>query len=200
MNSNISKRILGLAAVAVVALGTYTAVDSFAHGVGGPGYFGNNGMMGPGMMGRQGGWTGHQGMMGHQGGWTTGHQGGWMGHQGMMGPGMVATNPEVTKRYLDNLKTQLGITAKQVPAWDAFATAVTKQTTTHAELIGTMHGAVAPTAVGGTDQHLEAMDKAIQRHQDVYKTFQTLYGQLDARQQALVSQTTAGCPGWGGNI
>ena len=185
MNGNTSKRILGLAAAVALAFGAYTAVDGFAHGFAGPGYYGHGGMMG-----------GYPGWTGHHGSWAS-HHGPFGG--GMMGPGMVAGDAETTGLYLNSLKTRLGITDQQESAWKAFATAVTNQATTHQDLFRTMHGVTAPTAWDGTDQHLEAMGKAIEKHQGVFKAFQTLHEQLDNRQRALVAtQTASACHGWSG--
>jgi hypothetical protein len=183
MNITTSKTILSLAAIAVVAFGTYTAVGAFAHGVGGMGMSGYRGMMGPGMMGSQNGQFAHQGMMG----------------QGMMGrTGTHMTDPANTTQYLNTLKGQLKITGSQENAWKQFAQTVTEQSTTHDDLIRTMHGSTADNT-DMTGQHLKAMEQAIANHQIVYKAFQTLYDQLDSTQKTQVTQVTAGCPGWGGS-
>ncbi|MBF0445098.1 MAG: Spy/CpxP family protein refolding chaperone [Magnetococcales bacterium] len=183
MNKTTSKTFLSLAAIAVIAFGTYTAVGAFAHGVGGMGTSGYHGMMGSSMMGSQHGQFNHQGMMGST----------------MMGAtGTHMTDPATTTQYLDTLKGQLKITSQQENAWKQFAQTVTEQSTTHDDLIRTMHGSTADST-DLTDQHLQAMGQAIANHQNVSQAFQALYDQFDTNQKSQANQVTSGCPGWGGS-
>lgn len=223
MNTKRAKHFLGLAAIAVVAFGTYSAVDGFAHGVVGMGNNGNRGMMGPGMMHGQQGYGpqnmmggqqgygpqnmmrgqqgfGPQNMMGGQQGYgpqnMMGGQQGYGRHMGVISPVFTGTDSATTTEYLQTLKKKLNVTKQQEPAWSEFSKATQAQTTSHNDMLSTMHGATAQESGDITTQHLQVMQQAITKHQDVLSTFQTLYGQLDPTQKTLINNETAGCPGW----
>jgi len=101
-----------------------------------------------------------------------------MGGMGMMHGGMAGGGAGVMSgQNLDQLKTQLGITSQQEPAWLAFASKATEQAglmqATHAQR---HQEANAPTAVpdrmaqriGSMTQHLEGMKAVNAALNDLY--------------------------------
>lgn len=131
------KRVLIIGGIATAALlvGGWALAQSFGHGHGGfgPPFMRGEGFggMGPGMMQHMGKGPG---MMMKQ------HMGGGMG-PGMMrgGHGLTFTDPA----QIEKLKSELGITAAQEPAWTKYATAVQTEATA---MKSTREG-VDPTAV-----------------------------------------------------
>lgn len=106
-----NRRILGIVAASALTIGTVSAV--LAHGGAGPG------------AGQ--GWNGQPGMMGGPNGMMGGPNGMRGGPNGMMGgPGrMMGSDPVAhMDQRLTAMKSRLGITPEQEPAWDDFATAL----------------------------------------------------------------------------
>ncbi len=164
-----TKRYLGIAAVSALVIGTASGV--FAHGGFGPGSGPGWGMQN-GMMGSPG-WGQHNRMMG-----GPGNGPGWGQHHGMMGtpgagPGwMMNDDPAAyTDRQLTELKDQLGITADQNEAWDAYADAVKGRTglmLSHRQVM-TQSGTIAPEQrFAFHQQGLEQMQKINTASQDLY--------------------------------
>ena len=106
--------LIGGIAAATLLAGGWALAQSAGHGHGGMGQGGMHGMhghMGPGMHGQMG-------------------QGGM---HGQMGPGMMQRGFGQTfadPARIDTLKTELGITAAQEPAWTKYAKALTDAATT----------------------------------------------------------------------
>lgn len=92
----------GIAAAGILA-GGWALAQSAGHGGFGPGMMGMGGRMGPGMHGQMG-----PGMRGEMG----------PGMRG--GPGVMQFDPA----RIDTLKTELGITAAQEPAWTKYTKAL----------------------------------------------------------------------------
>ena len=101
-----------------------------------------------------------------------------MGGMGMMHGGMAGGGAwAMAGQNLDQLKTQLGITSQQEPAWQAFASKATEQAglmqATHAQH---HQDASAPTAapdrmaqrIGTMTQHLEGMQAVNAALKDLY--------------------------------
>jgi len=117
----------GVAAAGIMASGWALAqttgsgpgmMQSMMQGMHGQTSHGMHGQMGGGMHGQMGG-----GMHGQMGGGMHGQMGGGMRGQmepGRQGPGQAQFEPA----QLDSLKTELGITTAQEPAWTKYANAV----------------------------------------------------------------------------
>ncbi|MFH1871797.1 MAG: Spy/CpxP family protein refolding chaperone [Pseudomonadota bacterium] len=163
----------GAIAVAIAA-GLATAFVAVAHpGFGGygPGY--GPGMMGPGygpgMMGRGG-----PGMM--MGG-GPGMMMGW-GH-GRMFAGNDTDIARFQQERLGELKSQLGITAEQQPAWDAFAAKAAEQAKTMQALRNDTSTATMPERMQQRQQAMGSMSES----------FTKLYEVLTPKQRELFDQS-----------
>src|SRR3990172_423740 len=149
---------LGLAAAAVGARPSgYGAgwggghMGGYGQGYGmGPGMMGGYGQgygMGPGMMGGYGqGYGMGPGMMGSYGpgygmGWGGGHMGGYGPGYGMGPQGMYNAYPGTAKERLTGLKSELGITADQDTAWQAFVKNAKQQNENRQAWFAKMHEA-----------------------------------------------------------
>ena len=105
--------VIGGIAAAAVLVGGWAFAQSPGHGPGG--MHGMQGQMGPGMHGQMGPGMG-PGMHGQMGPGMRGRMGAGM-HGG---PGLTQFDPA----RIDTLKTELGITAAQEPAWTKYAKAI----------------------------------------------------------------------------
>jgi hypothetical protein len=117
--TNMKKKVLLIGAIAATTLlaGGWVLAQTRGHGPGGmgPGGMGPGGM-GPGGMHGMHGQMG-SGMHGQMGPGMGGQMGGQMGPGMHGGPGFAFTDPA----RIDSLKTELGITAAQEPAWTKYA-------------------------------------------------------------------------------
>lgn len=158
MNNFKNKFRHGAMAVAVVA-GLATALVAAAQP--GPGMMGYGG---PGMMGRGG-----PGMMM-----------GW-GH----GPMFASNDTDIGKFQLDRLgqlKSELGITTAQQPAWDAFAAKAAEQTKTMQALRKEVTAGTAPERMKQTQQAMAERQKAME---SMSESFTRLYEVLTPKQREV---------------
>lgn len=154
-----SKRIIAILGAASLILGVTGTV--FAYGGYGPGWGGHRGMMGgPGvMMGGPGGMYG-QGM----------------GSQFMRGTGPLG----ITEQQLSGLKTELGITAEQEGAWNAYVAALQGRT----ELMQSHRQAMLATGPATPDQRLAFHQEGLDQMQRVTTARRDLFSTLTPQQQA----------------
>jgi Spy/CpxP family protein refolding chaperone len=153
----------GAIAIAITA-GLATAFVAVAH----PGFGGHGPGYGPGMMGRGG-----PGMM--MGG-GPGMMMGW-GHGRMF----ASTDTDIARFQLDRLgelKSQLGITAEQQPAWDAFAARAAEQAKTMQALRNDT-GATQPERMQQRQKAMTSMSESLTR----------LYEALTPKQRELFDRS-----------
>ena len=151
----------GAIAVAITA-GLVTAVVAVAH----PGFGGYGPGYGPGMMG------GGPGMMGGGPGMMMG----W-GH-GRMFAGKDTDIARFQQDRLGELKSQLGITAEQQPAWDAFAAQAAEQ----AKVMQALRNDGSATMPERMQQRQKAMAS-------MSESFTRLYEVLTPQQRELFDQS-----------
>ena len=177
---------LGLAAAAVSA-------HPYGDGPGwGGGHMGGYGMgagygMGYGMMGGHGpGYGMGPGMMGGYGpGYGMGPQAMFNAYSGNADEGLAA------------LKAELGITAKQDPAWQAFAKNAKQQTENRQAWFAKMHEArSAGSAPELLAQQTELMKQRQAEMEANAAALKNLYAALTPEQKALADQRFGGGPGW----
>ena len=174
MSTSKSRFRKGAIAVAIAA-GLATAFVAVAH----PGFGGYGPGYGPGMMGGGPGYG--PGMMGRGG---PGMMGGGPGM--MMGWGhgrMFASNDtdiaKFQQQQLGELKSQLGITAEQQPAWDAFAAKA-------AEQAKTMQALRNDTSTATMPERLQQRQKAMGT---MSESFTKLYEALTPKQRELFDRS-----------
>ena len=157
----------GAIAVAITA-GLVTAFVAVAH----PGFGGYGPGYGPGMMGGGPGYG--PGMMGRGG---PGMMMGW-GH-GRMFAGNDTDIAKFQQERLGELKSQLGITAEQQPAWDAFAAQA-------AEQVKTMQALRNDTGTATMPERMQQRQKAMA---SMSESFTRLYEALTPKQRELFDQS-----------
>ncbi|MBK5103349.1 MAG: Spy/CpxP family protein refolding chaperone [Burkholderiales bacterium] len=179
---------LGLAAAAVSA-------QPFGYGMG-PGMMGGNGSgyaQGYGMGG------GHMGGYGPGYGMGGGHMGGGYGPGYGMGPqAMFNAYSGNAEEGLAGLKTELGITAKQDPAWQAFARNAKQQNESRQAWFARMHEArgsgSAPEMLAQQTEFMKQRQTEMAANAAALKD---LYATLTPEQKAIADQRFGGYgPGW----
>jgi hypothetical protein len=179
--------VIGSIAAATVLAGGLALAQSPGHGGFGPG--GLHGQMGQGMHGQMG-----QGMHGQMGPGTHGQMG--PGMHGQDGPGMHG-GPGLTQvdpARIDTLKTELGITPAQEPAWTKYATAVKDAATA----MKTTHESVDPATVSKLSpaDRFAFVSKIREQAQKQFGAVQTaaneLLATLDDTQKAKAQTTLPG--------
>lgn len=151
-----TKQFLGIAAASALVIGVANGV--FAHGGFGTDY-------GPG-------WGGHHGMMSGPGGMQ-----GPYGGPSRMGGGYSAA---YTAQGLDQLRTTLGITAEQGPAWTAYVDAVKGKV----DLQDAHREARLGTPGDTLDERLKCHGQGLAQTQKVVNASRDLYAVLTPEQQA----------------
>jgi hypothetical protein len=131
--------------------------------------------MGPGMMG--------PGMMGGYG----------MGY-GMHGYGMgFGASPEAAENRLDGLKAELGITAQQEPAWQAFVKSVKQREESRAAWFAKHREA---RAAGSLPERLAQQDEVFKQHQAERQAstaaLKELYAALSPEQKEIADERFGG--------
>ena len=192
--------LIGGIAAATVLAGGWALAQTDGHGPGGfgPGGFGPGAMQGRhgqtgqgmgGMHGRMG-----QGMHGQTGSGMHGQMG--PGMRGQMGPGTHG-RPGFTQfdpARIDTLKTELGITPAQEPAWTKYAKAVEDAATT----MKTERESVNPETLTKLtpQERFASVSKIREQAQKQHETVQTaaneLLATLDDTQKAKAQQTLPG--------
>ena len=157
----------GAIAIAITA-GLVTAFVAVAH----PGFGGYGPGYGPGMMGGGPGYG--PGMMGRGG---PGMMMGW-GH-GRMFAGKDTDIARFQQEQLGELKSQLGITAEQQPAWDAFAAQAAAQAKTMQALRNDTGTATMPERMQQRQKAMASMSESFTR----------LYEALTPKQRELFDQS-----------
>jgi len=174
---------LGLAA-AVVGAHPYGMGAGGGYGAG-PGYG-----MGYGMHGYGPGYGPYGGGMG---------PGGGMRGDGMGPRGMFNAYPGTAEQRLAGLKSDLGVTAEQEPAWQAFADSVKQRDESRAAWFAAMHEA---RAAGSLPERLAQRDAMMKQHQAENQAttaaLTELYAVLTPEQKAIADQRIGGFgPGYG---
>ena len=171
---------LGLGAAAVSA-------QPFGYGMG-PGMMGGYGPgygMGPGMMG---GYGPRNGM-----GWAGGHMGGYGPGYGMGPQAMFNAYSGNADEGLAALKSELGITAKQDSAWQAFANNAKQQNENRQAWFAKMHEArSAGSAPEALAQQTEFMKQRQAEMQANAAALKNLYATLTPEQKAIADQRFGG--------
>lgn len=181
----------GITATAVL-VGGWALAQTTGHGPGGmgPGMHMGPGGMGPGMMQHMGPMMG-KGMM---------HKGGGMG--GGMGPGMTHGGPgpaQFDPARTETLKTELGITAAQEPAWAKYTKAVQDAATA----MKTTREGVDPNTVSkmSPQDRFAFVTKIREQAQKQFETVKTaadeLLATLDDAQKAKAKETLPGLATFG---
>lgn len=184
----------GITATAVL-VGGWALAQTTGHGPGG---------MGPGMMMQHMGPGGiGPGMMQHMGpmmGKGMMHKGGGMG--GGMGPGMMHGGPgpaQFDPARIETLKTEIGITAAQGPAWAKYAKAVEDAATA----MKTTREGVNPETVSkmSPQDRFAFVTKIREQAQKQFETVKTaadeLLATLDDAQKAKARETLPGLAAFG---
>jgi hypothetical protein len=167
--------LIGGIAAASILVGGWALAQSAGHGPGGfgPGGMGMRGQMGPGMHGQMG--PGMRGQMGP-------------GMRG--GPGFAQFDPA----RIDTLKTELGITAAQEPAWTKY----TKALQDAAATMKTAREGINPDAVSklSPQDRFASVTKIREQGQKQFETVQTaakeLLATLDDSQKAKAQTSLPG--------
>ena len=174
---------IALAVGAALSLGLAAAeLSAQPSGMGWGGYGMGPGMMGAGMMGGYG--------MG---------PGAGMGY-GMHGYGMgFGANPEAAENGLAGLKSELGITAKQEPVWQAFVKSAKQREESRQAWFAKMHEA---RIAGSLPERLAQRDELFKQHQTerqaTTSALKELYGALTPEQKSVADQLFGGfAPGNG---
>ena len=171
---------LGLGAAAVSA-------QPFGYGMG-PGMMGGYGPgygMGPGMMG---GYGPRNGM-----GWAGGHMGGYGPGYGMGPQAMFNAYSGNADEGLAALKSELGITAKQDSAWQAFADSAKQQNENGQAWFAKMHEArSAGSAPEALAQQTEFMKQRQAEMEANTAALKNLYATLTPEQKAIADQRFGG--------
>ena len=187
--------LIGGIAAATVLAGGWALAQTDGHGPGGfgPGAMqGRHGQTGQGMGGMHGRMG--QGMHGQTGSGMHGQMG--PGMRGQMGPGTHG-RPGFTQfdpARIDTLKTELGITAAQEPAWTKYAKAVEDAATT----MKTERESVNPETLTKLtpQERFASVSKIREQAQKQHETVQTaaneLLATLDDTQKAKAQQTLPG--------
>ena len=193
---------LGLAAAAVGA-----RPSGYGAGWGG-GHMGGYGQgygMGPGMMGGYGqGYGMGPGMMGGYGqgygmGWGGGHMGGYGPGYGMGPQGMYNAYPRTAEERLTGLKSELGITADQDTAWQAFVKNAKQQNENRQAWFAKMHEA---RSAGSLPELLAQQTEFMKQRQAEMEAnaaaLKDLYATLTPEQKTIADQRFGGFgPGYG---
>ncbi|RKE65774.1 Spy/CpxP family protein refolding chaperone [Pseudorhodoplanes sinuspersici] len=173
--------LIGGIATAAVLGGGWALAQTSGHGPGAFGPAGMHGQMGPGIHGQMG-----QGMHGQMGPGMRGQMG-----RGMHGsPGLTQFDPA----QLDTLKTELGITTAQEPAWTKYTTALQDAATT----MKTTREGVDPDAVSkmSPQDRFAFVSKIREQGQKQFETVKTaaneLLATLDDSQKAKAQDTLPG--------
>jgi hypothetical protein len=175
--------VIGGIAAATLLAGGWAFAQSTGHGPGGMHSMGPgmHGQMGPGMHGPIG-----QGMHGQMG----------PGMRGQMGPGMHG-GPGLTQfdpARIDTLKTELGITAAQEPAWTKYAKAVQDAATA----MKTTREGVDPNSVSKLSPAdrfafvTKIREQAMKQFETVKTAADELLATLDETQKAKAQTTLPG--------
>lgn len=175
---------LGLGAAAVSA-------QAFGYGMGGgmmggygQGYGPGNGM-GPGMMGGYGPGSGM--------GWGGGHMGGYGPGYGMGPQAMFNGNQGTVEERSASLKQELGITATQEPAWQAFAKNAAQQNESRQAWFAKMQAArSAGSAPEALAQQTEFMKQRQAEMAANAAALKNLYATLTPEQKAIADQRFGG--------
>jgi LTXXQ motif family protein len=174
--------VIGAITATAVLVGGWALAQTTGHGPGG---------MGPGMMQHMGPMMG-KGMMQHMG----------PGMGGGMGPGMMHGGPgpmQFDPARVETLKTELGITAAQEPAWAKYAKAVQDAATA----MKTTRESIDPSAVSKMtpQDHFAFMTKMREQGQKQFETVKTaadeLLAALDDAQKAKARSTLPGLASFG---
>lgn len=186
-----SKIIIAVAATVSFAIGGAVLAQPGGFG---PGYGMGYGQMGPGGMGSGGmGWGGgHMGYggMGYGMGRGGGHMGGYGGGHGMGSQGMFNGNAD---EGLAALKSELGITANQDAAWQAFARNAKQQNDNRQAWFAKMQQArSAGSAPERLAQQTEFMKQRQAEMQANASALQDLYATLTPEQKAIADQRFGG--------
>ena len=186
--------IIGAVATAAILAGGWALAQTAGHGPGGmgPGMMQGHGM-GPGMMMQHMGPAMGKGMMQHKGG---GMGPGMMQGHGM-GPGMMhggAGPAQFDPARFGALKTELGITAAQEPAWTKYAKAVEDAATA----MKTTREGIDPETVSklSPQERFAFVTKIREQAQRQFETVKTaadeLLATLDDTQKAKAKATLPG--------
>jgi hypothetical protein len=192
--------VIGAVAVTAVLVGGWALAQTPGPGGFRPPFMQGHGPggMGPGMMQHMGPAMG-KGMMQHKGG---GMGPGMMKMGHGMGPGMMhggAGPTQFDPARLDTLKTELGITAAQEPAWTKYAQAVRDAATA----MKTTREGVNPEAVSklSPQERVAFVTKIREQAQTQFETVKTaaeeLLAALDDAQKAKARNTLPGLGGFG---
>lgn len=189
-----TKLVATLGAALTLGLGAVAAMGHPFDGDG-PGWG-----MGPGMMGGYGqGYGMGQGMMGGYGpGYGAGHMGGYGPGQGMGPQAMFGGCAGNADESLAGLKTELGITAKQDPAWQAFVKNATQQNENRKAAFDKMQKArSAGSAPEVLAQQAELMKQRQSEMEANAAALKNLYAALTPEQKVIADQRFGGFgPGW----
>lgn len=162
------------------------------YGAAGPGAMG--GGYGPGMMG--GGWGPHGGYGPGMMGYGDGHGPGMMGYGGGYGPGMAGAQGGPAA-YADGrlafLKTELGITADQESAWQAYAKQVKQQAEGMQALFAQAQSqAAAQSAPERLNQRAEFAKQRAANMESMSTAVKNLYAALTPEQKTVADQYFGG--------
>ena len=147
------------------------------------------------------GWGGYgpgSGMHGYRMGYGMG-PGAGMGY-GMHGYGMgFGANPEAAENRLADLKSELGITAQQEPAWQAFVKSVKQREESRASWFAKRREA---RAAGSLPEVLAQQDEVFKQHQAerlaTTAALKELYAALSPEQKTIADRRFGGFgPGYG---
>lgn len=113
--------------------------------------------------------------------------------QGMVGYGASAVDPRPALRdALDRLQSQLGISAAQLPAWNAYVAALLDQADDLADLRDEML-ATPRTAIEWNRRHAEFMLQRAQGALRIADAMAALHAQLTSAQRATFEATYGPC-------
>lgn len=189
-----TKLVVTLGAALTLGLGA-AAVSGHPFDGDGPGWG-----MGPGMMGGYGqGYGMGQGMMGGYGpGYGAGHMGGYGPGQGMGPQAMFGACAGNADESLAGLKTELGITAKQDSAWQAFVKNATQQNESRKAAFDKIQKAQsAGSAPEVMAQQAELMKQRLSQMEGNAAALKNLYATLTPEQKVIADRRLGGFgPGW----
>jgi LTXXQ motif family protein len=130
-------------------------------------------------------------------GWSHGKEGGpgprgFMHERGERGPGAHANPAALVEAHLAYLKTDLGITVAQQPAWNAFAATARKQAGARQALREKMREEKATLSVAQRmEKFAEAMKQRAAGMQDMAGAVKDLYAALTPEQKAIADRDFA---------